>query len=140
MVVDKYCIGGLVGNCIMLVVVVIVIVLGLVMFKIFLCVIILLVGIVDIMVMFVLVELDLVYMCYIVECCGGCIVWGGVMNFVFVDDVLICVEWVLDVDSVGQLVVLVLFKKIVVGFIYVVIDVLVGFIVKICSDVEVWVL
>lgn len=58
--VDKYCVGGFLGNCISFIVVVICVVVGLLLFKILLCVIMLLVGIVDMMEMFICVNLIVV--------------------------------------------------------------------------------
>lgn len=101
LVLDKYCVGGLLGNCIILIVVVIVVVLGYCILKILLCVIMLFVGIVDIMEVMVLVVFDLVVMCWVVECEGGCIVWGGNVCLSLVDDILIWVQCLLDFDSDG---------------------------------------
>lgn len=67
---------------------------------------------------------------------GGCMAWGGALGLSPADDILIRVERVLDLDTVGQMIASVLSKKVAVGATHVVIDVPVGPTAKIRSDID----
>jgi thymidine phosphorylase len=82
------------------------------------------------------VNLGLEAMRRVVEKTGGCIVWGGGVNFSPADDVLIRIERALDVDGEGQLVASVLSKKIAAGSTHVLIDIPVGPSAKVRSQQE----
>lgn len=125
-VVDKHCIGGLPGNRTTPIVVAIVSALGLLMPKTSSRAITSPAGTADTMEMLAPVALDLPAMRRVVERTGGCVVWGGNVNFSPADDVLIRIERALGVDGEGQLVASVLSKKIAAGSNRVLIDVPVG--------------
>lgn len=59
------------------------------------------VGIVDVMEVFCDVVFFVVEICDIVGKIGGCFVWGGVVNFLLVDDCIICVEMLFFIDFKG---------------------------------------
>lgn len=125
-VVDKHCIGGLAGNRTTPIVVAIATAMGLVMPKTSSRAITSPAGTADTVSMLAPVELDEHAMRRVVECTGGCMVWGGAINMAPADDILIRVERALDIDSSGQMVASVLSKKIAAGSTHVVIDIPVG--------------
>ncbi len=125
-VADKHCIGGLAGNRTTPIVVAIAAELGLTMPKTSSRAITSAAGTADTMAMLAPVELDQAAVRQAVATTGGCIVWGGSMNLSPADDILIRIEHILDIDSVGQMVASVLSKKIAAGSTHVVIDIPVG--------------
>ena len=125
-IVDKHCVGGLPGNRTTPIVVAIVTACGLVMPKTSSRAITSPAGTADTMEVLAPVDLDLPSMRRVVECEGGCIVWGGAVHLSPADDILIRVERALDLDSEGQLVASVLSKKIASGSSHVVLDIPVG--------------
>ena len=72
------------------------------------------------------VELDEHAMRRVVECTGGCMVWGGTAKLAPVDDILIAVERPLGMDSLGQMVASILSKKIAAGSTHLLVDIPVG--------------
>lgn len=135
-VMDKHCIGGLPGNRTTPIVVSIVTALGLLMPKTSSRAITSPAGTADTMEVLAPVALDLPTMRRVVERTGGCIVWGGSVNFAPADDVLIRIERALDVDGEGQLVASVLSKKIAAGANRVLIDIPVGATAKVRTPEE----
>lgn len=115
LIMDVYSIGGVLGNKINIFVVLIVVVVGLIILKISLRVIISVVGIVDVVEVFVDVSFFFDEIKCIVEKVGVCLVWGGVFNLVFVDDIMIKVECVLSIDFIGLMLVSIMLKKYVMG-------------------------
>ncbi|HEX7732809.1 MAG TPA: thymidine phosphorylase, partial [Rhodanobacter sp.] len=126
LVVDKHCIGGLAGNRTTPIVVAIATAQGLLMPKTSSRAITSPAGTADTVATLAPVELDERAMRRVVECTGGCMVWGGAMNMAPADDILIRVERALDIDSSGQMVASVLSKKIAAGATHAVIDMPVG--------------
>lgn len=135
-VVDKHCIGGLPGNRTTPIVVAIVTALGLMMPKTSSRAITSPAGTADTMEMLAPVALDVPAMRRAVERTGGCVIWGGNVNFSPADDILIRVERSLDVDSEGQLVASILSKKIAAGATHVLIDIPVGPTAKVRSQAD----
>lgn len=135
-IVDKHCVGGLPGNRTTPIVVSIATALGLVMPKTSSRAITSPAGTADTMEMLAPVDLGIEAMRRVVERTGGCIIWGGSVNFSPADDVLIRIERALDVDGEGQLVASVLSKKIAAGSTHVVIDIPVGPTAKVRSQQE----
>ena len=125
-VMDKHCVGGLPGNRTTPIVVAIVTALGLMMPKTSSRAITSPAGTADVMEMLAPVALDVPAMRRVVEGTGGCVIWGGNVNFSPADDVLIRIERALDIDTEGQLVASVLSKKIAAGATHVLIDIPVG--------------
>lgn len=125
-IMDKHCVGGLPGNRTTPIVVSIATALGLVMPKTSSRAITSPAGTADTMEMLAPVDLSIDAMRRVVERTGGCIIWGGSVNFSPADDVLIRIERALDVDGEGQLVASILSKKIAAGSTHVVIDIPVG--------------
>ncbi len=125
-VVDKHCVGGLPGNRTTLLVVPIVAAFGLTIPKTSSRAITSPAGTADTMEVLTQVQLDLTQMRKVVERENGCIIWGGSVDLSPADDILIRVERVLNLDSVGQLVSSVLSKKIAAGSSHVVIDIPIG--------------
>lgn len=72
------------------------------------------------------IDIDLATMRKVVDSEGGCLAWGGSLNFSPADDIFIGVERQLDVDPEGQLIASVLSKKIAAGANRVVLDLPVG--------------
>jgi thymidine phosphorylase len=135
-IVDKHCIGGLAGNRTTPIVVAIATAMGLIMPKTSSRAITSPAGTADTVATLTPVELDERAMRRVVECTGGCMVWGGAMNMAPADDILIRVERTLDIDSSGQMVASVLSKKIAAGSTHVVIDMPVGPTAKVRDGVE----
>ncbi len=125
-VVDKHCVGGLPGNRTTMLVVPIVAAFGLTIPKTSSRAITSPAGTADTMEVLAPVQLDLTQMRKVVEQENGCIIWGGSVDLSPADDILIRVERVLNLDSVGQLVSSVLSKKIAAGSSHVVIDIPIG--------------
>jgi len=133
-VMDKHCVGGLPGNRTTPIVVAIVTALGLMMPKTSSRAITSPAGTADVMEMLAPVALDVPAMRRVVEGTGGCVIWGGNVNFSPADDVLIRIERALEIDTEGQLVASVLSKKIAAGSTHVLIDIPVGSTAKIRSQ------
>lgn len=72
------------------------------------------------------IDIDVATMRKVVDSEGGCLAWGGSLNFSPADDIFIGVERQLDVDPEGQLIASVLSKKIAAGANRVVLDLPVG--------------
>ncbi|AMN38514.1 thymidine phosphorylase family protein [Rhodoplanes sp. Z2-YC6860] len=125
-IVDKHSIGGLPGNRTTPIIVPIVASLGLVMPKTSSRAITSPAGTADTMETLAPVDLDTKEIRRVVECEGGCIVWGGAIRLSPADDILIRVERALDIDSEGQMIASVLSKKIAAGSTHVVIDMPIG--------------
>ena len=122
-VVDKHCVGGLLGNRTTPVVVAIAAAHGLTIPKTSSRAITSPAGTADVMATLTHVDLDLPTLRRVVEQEGGCFAWGGNVQLSPADDILIRVERALDVDSAGQLVASVLSKKAAAGSTHVVIDI-----------------
>jgi thymidine phosphorylase len=122
-VVDKHCIGGLLGNRTTPIVVAIAAAHGLTIPKTSSRAITSPAGTADMMETLAPVTLDVDQIRRVVEAEGGCVVWGGSVELSPADDILIRVERALDVDSPGQLVASVLSKKVAAGSTHVVIDI-----------------
>lgn len=125
-VADKHCVGGLPGNRTSLIVVPIVAAFGLTIPKTSSRGITSPAGTADTMEVLAPVELNLDSMRKVVEKENGCIVWGGSVALSPADDILICIERALVLDSEGQMVASILSKKIAAGSTNVVIDIPVG--------------
>ncbi|WP_081247569.1 thymidine phosphorylase family protein [Variovorax paradoxus] len=134
-VMDKHCIGGLPGNRTTLLVVPIIAACGLVMPKTSSRAITSAAGTADVMETLAPVDLDLPAMRRVVEREGGCVVWGSAMRVSPADDVLIRVERPLGIDSEGLMVASILSKKAAMGSQRVLIDIPVGPLAKVRSDV-----
>ncbi|UXM84213.1 AMP phosphorylase [Methanococcus aeolicus] len=67
---------------------------------------------------------------------GGCLAWGGAVNLAPADDIIINVERPLSIDPQPQLLASVMAKKIATGIDYTVIDIPVGYGVKIKNEKE----
>src|SRR5690606_5558627 len=111
LVVDKHCVGGLLGNRTTPIVVAIVAAHGLTIPKTSSRAITSPAGTADVVATLTEVDLDLPTLRRVVEREGGCLAWGGKVQLSPADDILIRVERALDVDSAGQLVASVLSKK-----------------------------
>lgn len=122
-VVDKHCIGGLLGNRTTPIVVAIAAAHGLTIPKTSSRAITSPAGTADVMETLTPVTLTVDHIRRVVERENGCIVWGGSVALSPADDILIRVERALDVDSPGQLVASVLSKKAAAGSTSVVIDI-----------------
>ena len=123
---DKHSVGGLPGNRTTPIVVAICASLGLHMPKTSSRAITSPAGTADTMEVLAPVALDEKAMRKVVECEGGCIVWGGAVNLSPADDILIRIERALDIDSEGQMIASVMSKKIAAGATHLVIDMPVG--------------
>lgn len=122
-VVDKHCIGGLLGNRTTPIIVAIAAAHGLTIPKTSSRAITSPAGTADVMETLAPVTLGVDEIRRVVERENGCIVWGGSVQLSPADDILIRVERALDVDSPGQLVASVLSKKVAAGSTHVVIDI-----------------
>lgn len=122
-VVDKHCIGGLLGNRTTPILVAIAAAHGLTIPKTSSRAITSPAGTADVMETLAPVTLDVDQIRRVVERENGCVVWGGSVQLSPADDILIRVERALDVDSPGQLVASVLSKKVAAGSSHVVIDI-----------------
>lgn len=123
LVVDKHCIGGLLGNRTTPLVVAIAAAHGLTIPKTSSRAITSPAGTADVMETLAPVTLPVEHIRRVVERENGCIVWGGSVALSPADDILIRIERALDVDSPGQLVASVLSKKAAAGSTHVVIDI-----------------
>ncbi len=135
-IVDKHCVGGLPGNRTTPIIVAIVAACGLTMPKTSSRAITSPAGTADTMETLAPVDLDLAAMRRVVECEGGCVVWGGAVDLSPADDTLIRVERALDLDSEGQLVASVLSKKVAAGSTHLVLDLPVGPTAKVRSEAD----
>ncbi len=133
---DKHCVGGLPGNRTTPIVVAIVVAAGLTMPKTSSRAITSPAGTADVMQTLTCVDLDVAAMRRVVECEGGCLVWGGALTLSPADDVMIRVERPLDIDSDAQLVASVLSKKIAAGATHAVIDIPVGPTAKVRTETD----
>lgn len=122
-VMDKHCIGGLLGNRTTPIIVAIAAAHGLTIPKTSSRAITSPAGTADVMETLAPVNLDVDEIRRVVEREHGCVVWGGSVQLSPADDILIRVERALDVDSPGQLVASVLSKKVAAGSTHVVIDI-----------------
>lgn len=125
-VVDKHCIGGLPGNRTTIIVVPIIAACGLTIPKTSSRSITSASGTADTMETLAPVELSFQKIQQIVERENGCIVWGDAAKLSPADDILIRVEHVLNLDSVSQMMVSILSKKIAAGSTHVLIDMPIG--------------
>lgn len=125
-VMDKHCVGGLPGNRTTPIVVPIVTACGLTMPKTSSRAITSPAGTADTMEVITNVNLSLTQMQQVVHKEGGCLAWGGTVNFSPSDDKMIQVERALDLDSEGQMVSSILSKKLAAGATHVLIDIPVG--------------
>jgi thymidine phosphorylase len=123
LVVDKHCVGGLLGNRTTPIVVGIVAACGLTIPKTSSRAITSPAGTADVMETLAPVDLDEAAMRRVVSATHGCVVWGGSSRLSPADDILIRVERALDLDSTGQLVASVLSKKVAAGSTHVLIDI-----------------
>lgn len=121
-VVDKHCIGGLLGNRTSPIVVAIAAANGLVIPKTSSRAITSPAGTADVMETLAPVNLSIDDIRRVVDQEGGCLVWGGTVQLSPADDILIRVERALDIDSSGQLIASVLSKKVAAGSTHVVVD------------------
>ena len=126
LVVDKHSVGGLPGNRTTPIVVAIVAANDLLIPKTSSRAITSPAGTADTMETLAPVDLNLAAIRRVVEQENGCVVWGGSVRLSPADDIIICVERVLDLDAVGQLVASVLSKKIAAGATHLVIDMPIG--------------
>lgn len=123
LVVDKHCVGGLLGYRTTPIVVAIAAACGLMMPKTSSRAITSPAGTADAMETLAPVDLDEAAMRRVVEREHGCVVWGGSSRLSPADDILIRIERSLDLDSLGQLVASVLSKKVAAGSTHVLIDI-----------------
>lgn len=123
LVVDKHCVGGLLGNRTTPIVVAIAAACGMTIPKTSSRAITSPAGTADVMETLAPVDLDPGAMRKVVEREKGCVVWGGSARLSPADDILIRIERALDLDSLGQLVASVLSKKVAAGSTHVVIDI-----------------
>ncbi len=72
----------------------------------------------------------------VVKTTNGCLVWGGAVNLAPADDIIINVERPLSIDPKPQLLASVMAKKIATGINYTVIDIPIGYGVKIKNEKE----
>lgn len=126
MVVDKHCIGGLPGNRTTPIVVAIVAAFGLIIPKTSSRAITSPAGTADTMEVFAPVGLSIHELRKVVEKENGCITWGGSVGLSPADDLLIRIERVMDIDSIGQMVASIVSKKIAAGSTNILIDVPMG--------------
>jgi thymidine phosphorylase len=132
-IMDKHCIGGLPGNRTTPIVVAIAATFGLIIPKTSSRAITSPAGTADTMETIAPVDLDIASMRRVVDREGGCIVWGKRMRLSPSDDLLICAERALDLDSGGQLIASVLSKKVAAGATHLVLDLPFGATAKIRS-------
>lgn len=125
-VLDKHCVGGIPGNRTTPIIVPIITACGLTMPKTSSRAITSPAGTADTMEVITCVNLSLADLKRVVEQEGGCLAWGGTVNFSPSDDKLIQVERALDLDSEGQMVASILSKKLAAGATHVLIDIPVG--------------
>jgi len=125
-IMDKHCVGGLPGNRPTPIIVSIVTACGLTMPKTSSRAITSPAGTADTMETITNVNLTLEQMRIVVQKEGGCLAWGGTVNFSPSDDRLIQIERALELDSEGQMVASILSKKLAAGTTHVVIDIPVG--------------
>lgn len=136
-VVDKHCIGGLPGNRTSIIVIPILATFGLTIPKTSSRAITSPAGTADTMEVFCPVNLSLTKMHEVIEKAGACIVWGGgELSLSPADDILIRIEEVLDLDSVGLMLSSVLSKKVAAGSTHVLIDMPVGYTAKVRTSAE----
>lgn len=135
MVVDKHCVGGLPGNRTTPIIVPIVASFGLTIPKTSSRAITSPAGTADTMEVLAPVNLSLSAIRKVVEKENGCIAWGGSITLSPADDIIICVERALDIDSEAQLVASVLSKKIAAGSTHVLIDMPIGPTAKVRSQI-----
>lgn len=131
LVVDKHCVGGLPGNRTTLIVVPIVAAFGLMIPKTSSRAITSPAGTADTMEVFAPVDLDIKTMRKVVEHENGCITWGGSVSLSPADDLLIRIERLMNLNSVGQLVASILSKKIAAGSNHLLIDIPIGLTAKV---------
>lgn len=134
LVVDKHCIGGILGNRTSLIIVPIVAAFGLVIPKTSSRAITSPAGTADTMEVFAPVNLDIISMKKVVENENGCIIWGGAVSLSPADDLLIRIERSMDLDCEGQLIASILSKKIAAGSSHILIDVPISETTKIRSN------
>jgi len=132
-VVDKHCIGGILGNRTTPIVVPIVAAAGLKIPKTSSRAITSPAGTADTLEAMTNIELDLEQLRNVVEKENACLAWGGSMKLSPADDILIKIERLLNVDSKGQMIASVLSKKVAAGSTHVLIDIPVGLTAKIKS-------
>lgn len=125
-VVDKHCIGGVPGNRTTPIIVAIVSAFGLTIPKTSSRAITSPAGTADTMEVFTDVNLSFAKMKAVVKKEKGCLIWGGGTSLSPADDILIKVEYDLDIDSEGQMVASVMSKKIAAGSTHTIIDIPVG--------------
>jgi thymidine phosphorylase len=125
-IVDKHSVGGLPGNRTTPIVVAIIAAHGLTIPKTSSRSITSPAGTADMMETLAPIDLDLPSIRRVVERQSGSIVWGGSVRLSPADDILICIERALDLDTEGQLIASVLSKKIAAGSTHLVLDVPVG--------------
>jgi thymidine phosphorylase len=126
LIVDKHSIGGLPGNRTTPIIVAIAAACGIKIPKTSSRAITSPAGTADAMATVTNIDIDVATMRKIVDSEGGCLAWGGSLNFSPADDIFIGVERQLDVDPEGQLIASVLSKKIAAGAKRVVLDLPVG--------------
>jgi hypothetical protein len=125
-VVDKPSIGGIPGNRTSLIVAPIVAAHGLSIPKTSSRAITSPAGTADTMEVLARVDLNADEMRTVVECCGGCIVWGGRVNLSPANDVMISVERPLGIDTAEQMAASIMSKKVSAGSSHLAIDMPVG--------------
>src|SRR4051812_11190775 len=125
-VVDKHCIGGILGNRTSMVVVPIVAAHGLTIPKTSSRAITSPAGTADTMEVLTRVDVSVEEMREVVAACRGCLVWGGHVNLSPADDILISVERALSLDTREQMVASIMSKKLAAGSTHLVIDLPVG--------------
>ncbi|MFC1659106.1 thymidine phosphorylase family protein [Pseudomonadota bacterium] len=125
-IVDKHCIGGIPGNRTTPIVISIVSAFGFTIPKTSSRAITSPSGTADTMEVFTKVNLTFDEMKKVVEKENACLIWGGATSLSPADDVLIKIEYDLDIDSEGQMIASIMSKKISAGSTYVLIDIPVG--------------
>lgn len=123
---DKHCVGGLPGNRTTMIVVPIIASLGITIPKTSSKAITSPAGTADTMGVLTNVNLSVEEIQKVVEKENGCIVWGGAVKLSPADDLIIRVEKALDIDSEGQMIASILFKKAAAGSTHCLIDIPVG--------------
>jgi len=123
---DKHSIGGVPGNKITLMIVPIVAAAGLLIPKTSSRAITSPAGTADTMGVLAPVEFTARELKDVVMKTGGAIAWGGALNLAPADDILIGVEYALQIDPVGQMLASIMSKKLAVGAENIVIDIPVG--------------
>ena len=126
LVVDKHCIGGILGNRTSMLVVPIVTAHGMLIPKTSSRAITSPAGTADTMEVFANVELDIKKLHDIVRKHRACLAWGGSAQLSPADDIMIAVERPLGIDSIGQMVASILSKKLSEGSTHLLIDIPVG--------------